>query len=1247
MVSESELIPYHAIHSLGEGPALILAPHPDDEVFGCAGAIMRHVDAGDPVTVIIVTDGGGFLPSGAEREAYVAQRHRESIAAAAVLGYGKPQFWMYRDRELIYDEALVRRLCQAVTVTSACWLYAPSPYELHPDHRHLGFAALETVRRCKGLTLALYEIGAPLPPNRLLDISDLWVRKHQAIACFSSQLAEQAYDRHIEALNRYRTYTLPRNIRMAEAYWVIEGNQSADKMRALYDLIGGHWQVAGVPDATWVQPLVSVIIRTTHRPELAEALASVAVQSYPNIEVIVIDAAGTDLASSAIDSEHYRFPLRVCSAGQALGRAAAANLGLDAVQGAYFIFLDDDDWFEPDHIASLVEMLEQEAHLSSLDQTLSRPVIAAYAGVRCVKHDGKDWATLHVYNEPFDTVRLRLENYIPIHAVLCRREVLTAVAACRFDQQLELYEDWDFWLQLSEHGHFLHRDAISACYRIHQGSGFGVMADEQQALAAFHVIVTKWRSRWSDRDLMDIIAWARHLERLLKQAEEQRAVAVCKVDELGLAIDQYQQTIASLKEINKDMRTECQDRRVKYEEAYVELEQSRRVLEQYQYKQLYSQQELERYQSRLKESQRQLDAVQAQLVAQHAETAQIDQQWRKQYEWVMSSRSWRLTAPLRDSARWLRDQHNRWFTALARRLWQVGVTVYRGRSGWLLSRLPFGWKQAIRRWLRQGMMTIQDGEAARPVETSNAAPLVSIIVPVYNHAEFLECCLRSALQQSYPNIEVIAVDDASSDPEVRVILERLAAHPRLKVFSNPVNQGIARTQNRALMASKGDIIGWLDCDDYLAPDAVEICLRQWHEGIVYAHSARINIDPHGQEVSRISFEHLPRLDYFAENLERMYATHFKLIARQAFARVGLFDLRFDVAQDYDLLMRIAFHYPSSAFIHIPEFVYYHRFHERQATGLQTEQQQIATTTIQHEARLRRDIREGHFDHFLSIIMLSFGKQRQTLAALESLRATVKIPHEIILFDNGSEAETVAFLRAHIDDRFPAVKAIYHPENLGPAAGRREALKQACGSWFLVFDNDEIAEPGWLEELLVRASSAPDVGAVCCKVIFPNRRLQFSGGFIHSIDDELIDLGLYDRDSEVTDLSTAVFRECDWLPIGATLFTINPAPFLHEGYPNVFEDAGVSMALRRRGLRLLNSPASWVWHEHFLFQTELDMEDRYVRSRYDPQSMLTSIASFYAETGLIIQDEYVWRENDLFTLSRDQLKQLLKKRRCVA
>ncbi|MCH5376455.1 MAG: PIG-L family deacetylase, partial [Planctomycetes bacterium] len=81
---------------------LVLAPHPDDEVIGCGGAILRHVDQGDAVTVVLVTDGAAAMPDGdtADRESYRTIRLAESRSAAKVLGYCELITWQVEDRQL-------------------------------------------------------------------------------------------------------------------------------------------------------------------------------------------------------------------------------------------------------------------------------------------------------------------------------------------------------------------------------------------------------------------------------------------------------------------------------------------------------------------------------------------------------------------------------------------------------------------------------------------------------------------------------------------------------------------------------------------------------------------------------------------------------------------------------------------------------------------------------------------------------------------------------------------------------------------------------------------------------------------------------------------------------------------------------------------------------------------------------------------------------------------------------------------
>lgn len=218
---EHQLVPYAAVHSLGRGPVLVFAPHPDDETLGCGGAIMRHLEYGDAVTVVIVTDGA--FGSAENRQAYVQTRHQEALRAAEVLGYGKPIFWDLPDRSVAFDEGLIGRIHSCIEVTKASLVYTPSWWEINPDHRNLSLCVAEAIRRCNHeVAIIMYEVGAPLQPNRLLDVTDLYERKQSAIKCFTSQLAVQVYDQHIWALNRFRTYTLPANVQFAEAYRVVK-----------------------------------------------------------------------------------------------------------------------------------------------------------------------------------------------------------------------------------------------------------------------------------------------------------------------------------------------------------------------------------------------------------------------------------------------------------------------------------------------------------------------------------------------------------------------------------------------------------------------------------------------------------------------------------------------------------------------------------------------------------------------------------------------------------------------------------------------------------------------------------------------------------------------------------------------------------------------------------------------------------------------------------------------------------------
>ncbi|MET1114296.1 MAG: PIG-L family deacetylase [Comamonas sp.] len=213
---------------------LVLAPHPDDEIFGCGGAISLYAMQAVPVHVHILTDGAGYAPD-AERAAISATRQQESRQALAGLGAGIDcEFGPYEDRALLTQSGLIAHMLALLEQHQPQMVLAPSPWEIHPDHQACARAAAAAVMQWRrkaqaDVGLMLYEIGSPLRANMLLDITSVWERKEQAMQSFASQLQQQDYIRHVKGLNAYRTYTLPRAVRYAEAYFHL----SADDIAAM------------------------------------------------------------------------------------------------------------------------------------------------------------------------------------------------------------------------------------------------------------------------------------------------------------------------------------------------------------------------------------------------------------------------------------------------------------------------------------------------------------------------------------------------------------------------------------------------------------------------------------------------------------------------------------------------------------------------------------------------------------------------------------------------------------------------------------------------------------------------------------------------------------------------------------------------------------------------------------------------------------------------------------------------------
>lgn len=397
------------------GRYLVLAPHADDEVFGCGGLMALARAQGAQVRALVVTDGSQSHPDTPAHEV-TNQRQQEARAAAQVLGH-EVVFLAFKDRGLRYGEELIKALTEAMQAYGPDLVLCTPPTEPHPDHQSLGLAAMAAVMRLpRRPDLAWYESGhLMVHATHVCDITTVAERKTEAMHCFVSQQSLLDYTRCIEAKDRFRSITLGGESRAAEAYHLMPTAGLGERavLPGLDTLYMHHRQRAASPADV---PLVSVLMRTMGDPRLEEAVASVLAQTYRPLELVVVAAHAEDV--------YTQFPqfralpcLKVVNRGRRLNRPEAANAALDAATGQYAVFLDEDDWLGSEQVALLVDVLRRHPQVGA-SRTHAIPL----------ESNGQN----------------------PLRGVMLRVEWLRGWG-CRFVPSPLGSEMWDFWRQICTH----------------------------------------------------------------------------------------------------------------------------------------------------------------------------------------------------------------------------------------------------------------------------------------------------------------------------------------------------------------------------------------------------------------------------------------------------------------------------------------------------------------------------------------------------------------------------------------------------------------------------------------------------------------------------------------------------------------------------------------------------------------------------------------------------------------------------
>jgi glycosyltransferase involved in cell wall biosynthesis len=202
---------------------------------------------------------------------------------------------------------------------------------------------------------------------------------------------------------------------------------------------------------------------------------------------------------------------------------------------------------------------------------------------------------------------------------------------------------------------------------------------------------------------------------------------------------------------------------------------------------------------------------------------------------------------------------------------------------------------------------------------------VSVIICTYNRARYISQAIKSVVEQDYKNIEIIVLDDASTDETESIV--RSINDPRIKYFKNEKNIGIAANRNVGLAKATGKYIAMLDSDDvWLDANKIskQVAFLESDKRYALVGTNMITIDSSDKKIGSVGFyESDPEIHKHILS-RNQFVQSSVLFPRQVALDLGGYDTKYILNEDYDLWLRIGKKY---LFANIPEYSVGYRVHE--------------------------------------------------------------------------------------------------------------------------------------------------------------------------------------------------------------------------------------------------------------------------------------------------------------------------------
>ena len=691
-------------------------------------------------------------------------------------------------------------------------------------------------------------------------------------------------------------------------------------------------------------PAVTIAIPSyNHGHYVDQAIRSLFKQSHRDFEIVIIDDGSSDNSLEVIEQtlrENAGVSVRF-ETQENRGLSVTLNRALSMARGTYFGFLPSDDFFHPGKLEQQMKLLWKHPSLAGC---FTWQDVVDAQGNPTTDQAILDWFDLN-YVTSFNFFPLLLErNFLAAPSALMRTDLI--IESGGFDESLKYLQDHDLWLRLlsAHEAVVLHERLLY--YRWH---GENLTATETP------------RSREEKRYLLQkfVRSLRPDAKRVLENRESMRShlasSCVDRVEDLLAEFDRY--TDPGKTEPVSDLRvsTSPEEDALLREQLKLVEEQAgaaRREIDRLTYelqKTEKRRREVEGERTRLRDEN---DTLQS-LVAQGKQAAEETARLVSVVHTLRGSRSYKLLRLAQifrhgvltlDPARWRRFLG--WFRA----------RMAGGREPFALRPDPL----AVVEQMRSDTATAAsapipasiikiEGEArpaAAQAEDSamfwlmeRSLPLVSVLLPVYNQAYLLGGAIESVLAQDYPNLELIVLDDGSTD-DIEPILSRYAAYPCVRVYRQG-NQGLPRALTRLHGLYRGEFVTWTSADNVLEPNMISVLLQTLvaNPDAVMAYGDTALIDDRGgpylkgdyrrQNVDRVCPD-VMRLHrdsgYLGSEPDNYINAAFLYRCKASKALSDTYDSRLPGLEDYDFWLRMR---KAGALKHARnrEAIYRYRVHE--------------------------------------------------------------------------------------------------------------------------------------------------------------------------------------------------------------------------------------------------------------------------------------------------------------------------------